>query len=295
MSARQATGNASTKKPRWYAPSIAKYFAAILLLQAGLYLSSNYHWFWFNDHKGLTVLVAVAVTAPLLLLVSAWVVVGRFFGAKTQFSLAALLLIVPVAGIPCGWLAREIDLARRQRASLATMDLGRSATQIRKIQKLIRDIESEDRSPVLNWLRSKLGDEFFEEQLELDLVNATDDDLEQIVLFPELRALELKRSSVTNAGLKHLRQLKSLETLTFIDSQITDAGMEHLKELSQLKSLSLSGNKITDAGLAHLAGFSRLESLVLCEASISKLGIEALARDLPNCEIQEVDGFIDLR
>jgi hypothetical protein len=124
MPASPSTGSAAPNKPRWYWPSIPKFLAALLLLQGLLYLSAQYHWFWFNHRKGFTVLIAVAATAAFLLLLLAWVVVSRLFRAKAQFSLAILLLMVPVMGIPCSWLAQEIAKAKRQRDILESEEKG---------------------------------------------------------------------------------------------------------------------------------------------------------------------------
>jgi hypothetical protein len=266
MSASPSAGDAAPRSPRWYAPSMAKFLAAILVLQGVLYLSDHTNWFWFNRHQGFTVLIAVAVTATLLLLVLAWVVVGRLFGAKTQFSLAVLLLMVPVMGIPCGWLAREIEQARKRRDILASVNISLQA----RIEKMIREIEasSQPRSPLLQWLRSKLGNEFFEELTELSLDAATDEELERVSQLTELRGLSIVTGSVTDAGLKHLPPLTNLESLTLGDCPVTDKGVQVLKGLPKLKSLSLARTQVTEAGE------------------------EELRRAMPNCEIKVFDAFV---
>jgi hypothetical protein len=91
-----------------YAPTPAKFLFAVLAMQGVLFLSAYYHWFWFNERKGWTVLITVAATAIALLLLVATVLVSRFFKSKLQVSLATLLLTAPVMAIPCGWLAQEI-------------------------------------------------------------------------------------------------------------------------------------------------------------------------------------------
>src|SRR5262245_55769445 len=110
------------RQSRWYVPTPAKYLVFVLLVQGGLFLSAYYRWFAFNERKGFTVLFTVATTGALLLLLGAWVLIGWFFKAKTQFGLLTLLLIVPVMAIPCGWLAREIAQARQQGEIVAAIN-----------------------------------------------------------------------------------------------------------------------------------------------------------------------------
>ena len=50
-------------KPRWYAPTPAKYLMFVLLVQGFFLASTQYRWFEFNREKGYTVLIAVAATA----------------------------------------------------------------------------------------------------------------------------------------------------------------------------------------------------------------------------------------
>src|SRR5437868_15369750 len=102
-------------KTPWYTPTPAKFLFAVLVMQGVLFLSAHYRWFWFNELKGWTVLLAVAATVIVLMLLAGLVVVSCLFKSKSQFSLATLLLIVPVLGVPLGWLVREMDLAKQQR------------------------------------------------------------------------------------------------------------------------------------------------------------------------------------
>lgn len=109
-----AADTSLTRRRRWYAPTPVKFLLAVLLMQGVLFLSGHFRWFWFNEQRSFTALVAViASTAAVLLLVSI-VLVSRFFKAKAQFGLSTLLLMVLVVAMPFGWWAREVDLARRQ-------------------------------------------------------------------------------------------------------------------------------------------------------------------------------------
>jgi hypothetical protein len=160
-----------------------------------------------------------------------------------------------------------------------------------KIAKTIRDIEaqSQQHSPVLRWLRSNLGDDFFHEVTFLDLYPmypATDEDIARVSQLTELRILHLTGKTVTDDLLAPLLELPKLEQLTLIDCQVTDAMLEHLaKRRPKLKSLTLGGTQVTNAGLEHLAGCTDLEELSLIGGQFTTAGVWKLRRALPNCQI----------
>ena len=47
-------------KPRWFFPTPGRLLAVLLAVEALLWLSERFRWFAFNQHKGSTVLIAVA-------------------------------------------------------------------------------------------------------------------------------------------------------------------------------------------------------------------------------------------
>jgi hypothetical protein len=67
--------------------------------------------------------------------------------------------------------------------------------------------------------------------------------------FPQLAALELKSTKITDAGLAHLKALPRLRTLTLENAALTDAGLGHLRVLNQLQKLSLKGTGISDGAI----------------------------------------------
>jgi hypothetical protein len=100
----------SVRKTRWYSPTVGKFLFAILASQVVLYLSQHFKWFAFNQLKGHSVVITVTATTIGLLLIAGVLVLGR----RAQFTLATLMLMVPVMAIPCSWLVREMNQARRQ-------------------------------------------------------------------------------------------------------------------------------------------------------------------------------------
>jgi Leucine-rich repeat (LRR) protein len=248
--------------PRWYAPTPAKFLFAVLVMQGVLFLSAHYRWFWFNERKGYTVLITVAATALALLLLSGFVFASRFFKSRTQFSLATLLLVVPVMAIPCGWLTRDLEQARQQQDLLALADEDRTdATGVPQ-----------------NWFTETLGADFFSDVTYLGLSGDAISDAEMLKLqgFTQLQELSLSQTQVTNGGLAHLKDLASLRGLLLRESQIGDDGLAHLKELTQLQFLWLIETQVTDAGLEHLQGFTALQLLNLDGTQITGAGLKHL-------------------
>lgn len=58
----------------------------------------------------------------------------------------------------------------------------------------------------------------------------SDDSLQVISMWSELRYLSLNNTAVTDAGLEHLRGLKNLRGLSLINTKVTEAGIRSLKE-----------------------------------------------------------------
>jgi hypothetical protein len=271
--------------PRWYAPTVNKFLAFVLLGQGILFLSVHYRLFWFNKQKGSTVLITFAATALLLLLLMGWIFGSRLAGRKMRFSLATLLWMIPVMAIPCGWLARELDLARQQREAVAQLVASGNVIQLSHDRSYEKLGPSVLQPHVPQFLYSTFGVDFVADVTVLYLRRAEDSDLEIVKRFPKLDMLGLLDAKITDAGLENLKGLTHLNVLdihSFDVSQISDAGLEHLKDLGQLQSLSFYKTNITDRGLEQLARFARLTNLFIEESpEVTDAGIEKL-RGLPH-------------
>lgn len=281
------------RKLRWYLPTPPAFVFIVLAMQGVLFLSEQYHWFWFNERNGYTVLIAVAATAAALLLIACAFAISALFKSKGTFGLATLLLMVPVIAIPCGWLAREMELARIKRVFIQQAQNKRRAA-----------VDVERRSDVPVWLTKTFGEEFFFGEIrglwvdkgEIDLAGVplesakslrnvwfadsdgvTNESLAQLKRLPQLRRLHLRDSGVTDEGLVHLRGLTELEELTLECPAVTDAGLIHLRDLHNLRLLSLEGTQVTGAGLEHLAKHSQLRKLYLSDSQLTDEGLEQLA------------------
>ena len=70
--------------------------------------------------------------------------------------------------------------------------------------------------------------------------------LEQLKELPQLRALFVQKTNITDAGLEQLKGPMQLKSLDLMYTKVTDAGLERLKDQAQLRSLYLTGTKITE-------------------------------------------------
>lgn len=100
-------------------------------------------------------------------------------------------------------------------------------------------------------------------------------------LLPELEALDLRGSKITDAGLARLEGLKGLRflCLAYVPT-VTDSGIGELGFLSKLEVLNLDYTKITLDGLYRLKGLKNLRGLELNGTDLSDTDLERLAADL---------------
>jgi hypothetical protein len=60
------------KPTRWYRPTPDRFVIGLLVVECLLWFSERYNWFWFNEKKGWTVLIAVAVVGGAMVVVLLW-------------------------------------------------------------------------------------------------------------------------------------------------------------------------------------------------------------------------------
>ena len=203
-----------TAKRRWFHPTPSWLIVGLLVAECPLWLSERYQWFSFNQHKGWTVLIAVAAVGIALVLMLLWLVIALVFCLRFQFSVRSLLVLTVAVAIPCNWLGVEIKGARKQREILAK--LGGEVTYDWQINAMSRQLPN-IRPPEPAWLRSLLGDDFFGQVVDVNLED----------------------SQVRDAGLEYLKGLDHLEGVWLNYAQSTDAGLEHIKGLNHLSYLML--------------------------------------------------------
>ena len=217
---------------RWFSPTPACLIYGLLIVEGLLWLSERYTWFGFNEKKGWTVLIAVAVVGVAMLLMLGWFIVSLLFRWRFQFSIRSLLVLTVAVAVPCSWLAVEMKKATEQKAVVVAI-----AKHVRAVGSAY-DYEFDAsgnylpnaRPPAPVWLQSLLGDDF----------------------FGQVASLTFWGPQLTNADLEHLKTLNTLRLIYLYTTDATDAGLEHLKVLDQLQYLHIEAAQITDAGVEKL-------------------------------------------
>lgn len=103
-------------KRRWYLPTPAWLVYGAAVATGVLYASEQFPWrsIGLNDHKGWSVLLAVAIVGVILILLPAWMLAALLFRRRVQFGLRTLLVFVALCAVVCSWLGVRIKQSRRQ-------------------------------------------------------------------------------------------------------------------------------------------------------------------------------------
>ena len=225
-------------KRRWFCPSPGWLVLCSLLLTGLLLVSERFRWFAFNQHKGWTVLIAVASVIAALVVMLLWWLAALLFHWRFQFSVRSLLLSALAIALPCGWLAGDMKKAREQRKVVQEIEkiagpfeVGTGLGDSFSFGPIQYDWQRANRqTPGAPWLRNLLGEDFFSEIVRVFTLNMKNADTK----------------------LECLHALTALEHLTLEGADVTDAGLDHLKHLSCLRTLGLRGTQVTDAGVKNL-------------------------------------------
>ena len=92
-------GMETPEKRRWYCPTPGWLVLGSLAVTGLLFLSEKWRWFGFNEHKGWTVLIAVAGVGVVLLAMLLWLLVALVFRWRFQFSIRTLLVLTRGGGL----------------------------------------------------------------------------------------------------------------------------------------------------------------------------------------------------
>ena len=88
--------------------------------------------------------------------------------------------------------------------------------------------------------------------LNLSKTKVSDEGLELLVQFTNLKRLHLENTGIGDAGLTHLKSLPNLEYLNLYGTNISDAGLQELTELKKLRKVYLWQTKVTEDGIPQL-------------------------------------------
>ncbi len=252
-----------TPKRRWYRFTPDRMIPATLVIEVLLWLSERFRYFGFNEHKGFTVLIAVACVGAVMLLMLVWFAASLLFRWRFQFSIQSLLVLVLVVAIPCSWMSVEMRGARKQKDAVEALEqVGWTARYDYEVR--IQSNPSSGAGPLgPALLVDLLGEDFF-------------------VTVVDVGSFFVP---VTDADLEHLKGLPQLQTLAVWGKNGTDAGLEHLDGLTRLRKLYLGCPNVTNAGLEHLKGMKELQYLFLDGTEVTNEGVKRLQQSLPKCHI----------
>lgn len=234
----------------------------LLLIEVFLFLSDHFDWFSFNQKKGWTVLIMVAVVASGLAMIALWLalnwIVSRWTGrGSTQFGLRSILLLVPVIAIGCGWFVSAWNDAERQRGAAASLTGNRNYVGYLGI-----DAQRPYAPPIASL--DFFGQDFFH---DVEFATAKDDaEAEQIAKFSNASSVNYEGTwgfpseecTVSDRGLAHLRGITNLQAFLIDSPNATSGGLAFLRNNKKLETLLFDRTQIDDGGLEILESLPKL-------------------------------------
>ena len=186
-------------------------------------------------------------------------------------------MVVAVLGVGLGLFGRYWQHARRQAAGRA--EVTRLGGEYRWDWDEATGYSVDERN---QWIaatttespdRIRLAERLFGADFSHDIVAAyfstrpsglsahppTDGDVQRLVgLLPELKALDLSFTPITDEALKHLVELPRLEWLNLYATPVSDAGLPYLNRLPKLRVLIVAETEMTVPGVARAAALRPL-------------------------------------
>jgi hypothetical protein len=192
---------------RWFWPTPALLVYGAAAVTGLLYASERWRWFPANYQKGWPVLLAVAVVAAVLVLLSAWMLVALVFRRRAQFGLRTLLVFVTLCAVVCSWLAVRIKQARRQAEVLGSIRANHWSSVTYQW-----DFDHDG-----DWLHNALAPGL------MPLVKFLGVDF-----FGDVERLFVADEHLTDAGLSRLEGLTILRYLDVLDGKVTKDRLEKI-------------------------------------------------------------------
>lgn len=212
---------------------------------------------------------------------------------KFRFGLRGLLILIGVATVILAVITSGLYRARRNvsivnmlrnSGAFATFDDGSvppkkitfadpdSAFTFRKIS-VVQNVLSDDVVESISGLAGL-------KKVQLSM-NVTAAGLQQLSRSSSLEELRIDSLRISEDELVVLRDFRNLKRLVLSGPQFTDAALVQVAKVKKLQSLQLSGASVTDAGLQNLNGMRALSELDLAKTKISDEGLLGL-RNLPS-------------
>jgi Leucine rich repeat/Leucine Rich repeat len=187
---------------------------------------------------------------------------------RLAISLKGLLLLVLIVGALLAW---PINRAREQRRLVKR--LPRPGVTLHYDWEFVAAKYTRGSGPPgPRWLRTWLGDEYFQEIVSVDIAETQD------------------HTAALERALDYLRDLDRLRELHINAHSLQDAHMARVAALTRLESLEIGGpNHLTSAGHAHIRSLGNLRSIAINDCAITDVWLDDLAT-LPSLEVLDVRG-----
>ena len=205
-----------------------------------------------------------------------WVKMADPF-AKTTVSTTVVKIseTVPQAVEPPALVEKPITIIPAKTISIKAADPD-NIDAIKKMNVVVTPIQSGANGLSLNFVNLK---NFNGKMLD-----------QAIVLKEQVVQLKLTNQAVTDQDLEKIKQFKNLRQLQLEKTKVTDDGMDQIKSMQSLEQLNLYGTAISDKGLEKLSSCKNLKTLFLWKTNATAEGIAKLKQALPNLTI-EAGGF----
>jgi hypothetical protein len=186
-----------------------------------------------------------------------------------RFSLRTLLVLVTLA---CIWLGMVVNRAEQQRRTVAAFRALGNRVEYDTPYTNPRGEPSNWR-----WLRSWLGNDYFDSAYYVGLSHGVDDELlHRVRCLRGVRRLDVMGPKVTDEGMAAISRVSTLETLAVHAQEVTDEGVRHLSRMRKLRGLFLWAPKVTDRGAKSLAKLEDLDGLSLHDTQVTDDGLMSL-------------------
>jgi hypothetical protein len=94
-------------------------------------------------------------------------------------------------------------------------------------------------------------------------------------------SLDFSGSSLSDEDLNHVRHFTELRELDLCDTSVTDLGIKSLAGLSKLKKVWLDNTRVTDKGLEELANHREMEKVSIIGTQIDAPAAQSLLKVFP--------------
>ncbi len=209
-----------------------------------------------------------------------------------RYSMRTMLVVVTLL---CIWLGLVVSRAERQRRAVAALRDMRARV----------DYDTTTMTPGgppthWRWLRTWLGDDYFDNVIEVFMFRDADDEfLQRVGDLQGLKSLYFRGTQVTDEGLAPIARLPHLERLSFDADDVTDNGMRILARAPALRQLGIGAPQVTDQGVKAICQLDSLENLGLQDTQVTEAGLRYIGtlKHLQNFGIseEEIAGGSDLQ